>query len=172
MVHIADLAHARAQELHSLLHELGQRQTKHRTALQILPRYMRRRAASYNIKRLPRSLRPLADPKTVRYASIDRSIGRVSAVGHGEDETIITVLSSSTARSARFLHQSSTKDQMVENSHLARQTFSHDDALESSPRREIHNEIDSTDLQIVTRTMPCSRKPSIGRSFVTRRCDA
>ena len=65
MVHIADLAHARAQELHSLLHELGQRQTKHRTALQILPRYMRRRAASYNIKRLPRSLRPLADPKTV-----------------------------------------------------------------------------------------------------------
>ena len=73
VVHIADLAHARAQELHSLLHELGQRQTKHRTALQILPRYMRRRAASYNIKRLPRSLRPLADPKTVRYASIDRS---------------------------------------------------------------------------------------------------
>ncbi len=66
MVHIADLAHARAQELHSLLHELGHRQDKHRTALQILPRYMRRRAASYNIKRLPRSLRPLADPKTVK----------------------------------------------------------------------------------------------------------
>jgi hypothetical protein len=65
VVHIADLAHARAQELHSLLQELGQRQDKHRTALQILPRYMRRRAASYNIKRLPRSLRPLADPKTV-----------------------------------------------------------------------------------------------------------
>ena len=65
VVHIADLAHARAAELNSLLHELGQRQEKHRTALQILPRYMRRRAASYNIKRLPRSLRPLADPKTV-----------------------------------------------------------------------------------------------------------
>lgn len=65
MVHIADLAHARAQELQTLLQELGQRQDKHRTALQILPRYMRRRAASYNIKRLPRSLRPLADPKTV-----------------------------------------------------------------------------------------------------------
>ena len=65
VVHIADLAHARAQELQSLLHELGQRQDKHRTALQILPRYMRRRAASYNIKRLPRSLRALADPKTV-----------------------------------------------------------------------------------------------------------
>ena len=65
VLHIADLAHARAQELQSLLHELGQRQDKHRTALQILPRYMRRRAASYNIKRLPRSLRPLADPKTV-----------------------------------------------------------------------------------------------------------
>ncbi|UJR20918.1 hypothetical protein I4U23_024027 [Adineta vaga] len=64
VVHIADLAHARAQELQSLLQELGQRQDKHRTALQILPRYMRRRAASYNIKRLPRSLRPLADPKT------------------------------------------------------------------------------------------------------------
>ncbi|CAF3990738.1 unnamed protein product, partial [Adineta steineri] len=64
VVHIADLAHARAQELHSLLYELGHRQEKHRTALQILPRYMRRRAASYNIKRLPRSLRPLADPKT------------------------------------------------------------------------------------------------------------
>jgi hypothetical protein len=28
---------------------------------------MRRRAASYNIKRLPRSLRPLADPKTVNF---------------------------------------------------------------------------------------------------------
>jgi len=66
VVHIADLAHARAQELQSLLHELGHRQDKHRTALQILPRYMRRRAASYNIKRLPRSLRPLADPKTVK----------------------------------------------------------------------------------------------------------
>lgn len=66
VVHIADLAHARAQELQSLLHELGQRQDKHRTALQILPRYMRRRAASYNIKRLPRSLRALADPKTVK----------------------------------------------------------------------------------------------------------
>ncbi|CAF0843374.1 unnamed protein product [Adineta ricciae] len=64
LIHIADLAHARAQELQALLHELGQRQDKHRTALQILPRYMRRRAASYNIKRLPRSLRPLADPKT------------------------------------------------------------------------------------------------------------
>ena len=65
VVHIADLAHARAQELQTLLQELGQRQDKHRTALQILPRYMRRRAASYNIKRLPRSLRPLSDPKTV-----------------------------------------------------------------------------------------------------------
>ncbi|CAF0881501.1 unnamed protein product [Rotaria sp. Silwood1] len=64
VVHVADLAHARAQELQSLLYELGHRQDKHRTALQILPRYMRRRAASYNIKRLPRSLRPLADPKT------------------------------------------------------------------------------------------------------------
>ncbi|CAF4066711.1 unnamed protein product [Rotaria magnacalcarata] len=64
VVHVADLAHARAQELQSLLDELGHRQDKHRTALQILPRYMRRRAASYNIKRLPRSLRPLADPKT------------------------------------------------------------------------------------------------------------
>ena len=69
MVHIADLAHARAQELHSLLHELGNRQGK-RTALQILPRYMRRRAASYNIKRLPRSLRPLADPKTVNFVCL------------------------------------------------------------------------------------------------------
>jgi hypothetical protein len=69
VVHIANLAHARAQELHSLLHELGHRQDKHRTALQILPRYMRRRAASYNIKRLPRSLRPLADPKTVNFIS-------------------------------------------------------------------------------------------------------
>ena len=75
MVHIADLAHARAEELHSLLHELGHRQDKHRTALQILPRYMRRRAASYNIKRLPRSLRPLADPKTVILPFQSRNIG-------------------------------------------------------------------------------------------------
>ena len=74
MVHIADLAHARAQELQTLLQELGQRQDKHRTALQILPRYKRRRAASYNIKRLPRSLRPLADPKTVDSLAINEFI--------------------------------------------------------------------------------------------------
>ena len=146
MVHVADLAHARAQELQSLLNELGHRQDKHRTALQILPRYMRRRAASYNIKRLPRSLRSLADPKTVNFNRFLRSNHHFDFPGHGKNETSITSLSSTTTKFACCIYQSSTKNQMVANTHLACQTFSHGYIVELSSSRKIQYEMHSTDV--------------------------
>lgn len=147
VLHIADLAHARAQELHSLLQELGQRQDKHRTALQILPRYMRRRAASYNIKRLPRSLRPLADPKTVNLAhQIHLLPTAFHLTGLSKKEASIASVPPSTSRSSLFVYQPSAKDQMASNSYLACQTLSHDHPVELSSGREVDHEMRPTHL--------------------------
>lgn len=57
-VTIAEYARRRAQEIESLTQNiLGSRMMANMQAFQTLPRHMRRRAASYDTRRLPRRLR-------------------------------------------------------------------------------------------------------------------
>lgn len=55
-----DFAEARATELSSMVKALGSKGGSKRT-FQLLPRHMRRRAVSHNVKRLPRRLRAQAE---------------------------------------------------------------------------------------------------------------
>ena len=58
-IHVLHFAEARATELKNLTHALEHKQLGKLTA-QKLPRHMRRRAASHNVKRLPRRCREAA----------------------------------------------------------------------------------------------------------------
>lgn len=58
-VHVLDFAEARATELCSMTKAMASKGSSKRT-FQCLPRHMRRRAMSHNVKRLPRRLRPAA----------------------------------------------------------------------------------------------------------------
>ncbi len=58
-VHVLDFAEARATELCSMVNALSSKGDSKLPA-QKLPRHMRRRAASHNVKRLPRRLREAA----------------------------------------------------------------------------------------------------------------
>ena len=60
-INVAEFAEARALELASMLKALGKAsKAKSKRAFQSLPRHMRRRAASHNIRRVPRRLRQKA----------------------------------------------------------------------------------------------------------------
>lgn len=58
-VHVLDYAEARANELKNMVQAMKSKGGAKRT-FQLLPRHMRRRAMSHNVKRLPRRLRKLA----------------------------------------------------------------------------------------------------------------
>ena len=58
-IHVLDYAEARALELSNMVRALKSKGGAKRT-FQLLPRHMRRRAMSHNVKRLPRRLRKAA----------------------------------------------------------------------------------------------------------------
>ena len=58
-IHVLDYAEARALELSNMVRALKSKGGTKRT-FQLLPRHMRRRAMSHNVKRLPRRLRKAA----------------------------------------------------------------------------------------------------------------
>ena len=64
-VHILHFAEARATELSCMVNALRSKGGSKRT-FQLLPRHMRRRAMSHNVKRLPRRLRSRAKSEVIK----------------------------------------------------------------------------------------------------------
>lgn len=64
-VHVLDFAEARATELSCMVRALRSKGGSKRT-FQLLPRHMRRRAMSHNVKRLPRRLRSKAKSEVIK----------------------------------------------------------------------------------------------------------
>lgn len=67
-VHVLHFAEARATELRCMVKALRSKGGAKRT-FQLLPRHMRRRAMSHNVKRLPRRLRSKAKGEVIKIPS-------------------------------------------------------------------------------------------------------